>query len=210
MKFKKKSVVVDAFIWTGGREQEEDPVWLKEAIKDDKVFFTLVGNEDKVASMNIITPEGLMHAKPGDFIIQGVEGEIYPCKPSIFFKTYVPVMEEASVKIGSEELAYVPKENAPGDTSDGSHTFDELYYHRMVLFAAICNQNETYAWKSWFHDDGTMYDDYFIVGIKTSEGDFSYHYHKDHWDVFKVPVYDRAPKWDGHTSKDVTRLLSLL
>lgn len=42
-------------------------------------------------SMNIETLEGTMHASPGDFIITGVNGEQYPCKPDIFEKTYEPV-----------------------------------------------------------------------------------------------------------------------
>ena len=96
-----------------------------------------------------------------------------------------------------------------GEISDGFHTFDELYYHRMVLFAVICNKHKLRAWKSWKHDDGTMYDDYFIVGILTNEGYFTYHYHKDHWDMFDVEEIPFAPKWDGHTSKDITRLLTL-
>ena len=97
-----------------------------------------------------------------------------------------------------------------GEISDGSHTFDELYYHRMILFAVICNQNVDKAWKSKKHDDGSMYEDYFIVGIETPEGQFTYHYHLDYWDLFKVYILDFARKWDGHTSDDVTRLLSLV
>lgn len=94
--------------------------------------------------------------------------------------------------------------------SDGSHTFEELYYHRMILFSIICNQNKNLAWKSWKHDDGTMFDDYFIVGIETPAGSYSYHYHKDYWGMFNVKELTLAPKWDGHTSKDVIRLATLL
>lgn len=94
--------------------------------------------------------------------------------------------------------------------SDGYHTFEELYYHRMVLFSVICNQNKERAWKSWKHDDGTMFNDYFIVGIETKEGSYTYHYHKDHWDMFDVEELDYAPLWDGHLPKDIIRLLSLL
>ena len=55
-----------------------------------------------------------------------------------------------------------------------------------------------------------MYDDYFIVGIDTPEGQYSYHYHKKYWDVFKyVNELEFAPEWDGHKSEDVDRLLSL-
>ena len=97
-----------------------------------------------------------------------------------------------------------------GKISDGYHTFDELYYHRMILFSIICNQNKDKAWKSWLHADGTMYPDYFIVGITTQEGDYTYHYHKDYWDKFNVPELERAHEWDGHQPSDIERLCSLL
>lgn len=97
-----------------------------------------------------------------------------------------------------------------GEMSDGYHTFNELYYHRMILFATICNQNYDIAWKSWKHHDGTMYDDYFIVGIETSKGQYSYHYHKDYWDIFKCCEHITAPEWDGHQPSDIDRLLTLI
>jgi hypothetical protein len=97
-----------------------------------------------------------------------------------------------------------------GLINDGSHTFDELYYHRMMLFSIICNQNKDRAWKSWKHDDNTMFDDYFIVGIETPEGNYTYHYHKDYWDLFKVKEFAFSPPYDGHKPEDITRLLSLL
>lgn len=97
-----------------------------------------------------------------------------------------------------------------GNISDGYHSFDELYHHRMVLFSIICNQNKDKAWKSLFHNDGTSYKDYFIVGIETKKGHFTYHYPITDWDIFDVEVLDKAPKWDGHTSKDINRLYSLL
>lgn len=97
----------------------------------------------------------------------------------------------------------------PGQLSDGYHTFNELYANRMELFAVICHQNKSHAWKSKLHDDGTMYKHYFIVGIETPEGQFTYHYKLENWDRFDVQELERAPAWDGHTSKDITRLNSL-
>ena len=96
-----------------------------------------------------------------------------------------------------------------GGISDGSHTFDELYYHRMVLFSLFVNFWNGNSWKSWKHHDGTMYEDYFIVGITTPDGDYSYHYHKDHWDKFKVMEMEFAPEWDGHKPSDIERLYSV-
>lgn len=95
-------------------------------------------------------------------------------------------------------------------TSDGYHTFDELYYHRMILFSYIVNKNHSVAWKSKLHHDGTMYPNYFIVGIDTPEGQYSYHYHLDDWEKFFCQELEHARKWDGHEPKDITRLLSLL
>lgn len=98
--------------------------------------------------------------------------------------------------------------NNDGSTSDGYHTFDELY-HRMVLFSVVCASYPHLTWKSKLHSDGTMFEDYFIAGIDTPEGSYTYHYHIDHWDMFLFER-DRAPEWDGHKPEDITRLLSLL
>lgn len=96
-----------------------------------------------------------------------------------------------------------------GELSDGYHTYNELYAHRMQLFAVICKQNATNAWKSKLHHDGTMYEDYFIVGVDTPMGQFTYHYPMLHWGVFQVRELDKAPEWDGHDSSDVVRLHSI-
>jgi hypothetical protein len=100
-----------------------------------------------------------------------------------------------------------------GKTSDGYHTFDELYYHRMILFSVICNQNKRMSWKSKKHFDDKkdpMYDGYFIVGIETPLGQYSYHYKKEYWHLFDVKEIPNAPEWDGHKPEDVVRLLSLV
>lgn len=98
-----------------------------------------------------------------------------------------------------------------GDLSDGYHTFNELYDHRMVLFSVICRTHLHRSWKSKLHSDGTMFPDYFIVGIKTDLGEATYHYHMKHWDLFDVIEVDRAPEFDGHTACDVLdRLKSLV
>ena len=87
-----------------------------------------------------------------------------------------------------------------GETSDGYHTFNELYHHRAVLFSVIVKAFPDKAWKSKQHNDGTMYDGMFIVGIDTSEGQATYHYDIDpYWDMFKCRELSRAPEWDGHT-----------
>jgi hypothetical protein len=86
--YRKKPVVIDAFQWTGGWDQTEDPVWAVNAIKSGDVYFSDAGTP--LVTMKIRTLEGIMTASQGDWIIKGVKDEIYPCKPDIFAATYDP------------------------------------------------------------------------------------------------------------------------
>ena len=92
------------------------------------------------------------------------------------------------------------QEPITGETSDGYHTFNELYHHRAVLFSVIVSVFHDRAWKSKKHHDGTMFDGMFIVGIDTPDGQATYHYDVDpYWDMFDCKVREFAPEWDGHT-----------
>lgn len=94
--------------------------------------------------------------------------------------------------------------------SDGYHSFGELYFHRMILFSIVCKIFKKFSWKSKKHHDNTMYDNYFIVGIDTDEGQYSYHYHLDYWDHFcEIKELEKSTEWDGHTPDNIIRLLSL-
>ena len=96
------------------------------------------------------------------------------------------------------------------DISDGAHTFRDLYKHRCYLFACLCNQNKERAWKSKKHSDGSMYEGYFIVGIETPEGDATYHYSMEYWNLFERKEVPNAPEYDGYTPEDVLeRLIKL-
>lgn len=99
-----------------------------------------------------------------------------------------------------------------GEFSDGYHTFNELYHHRAILFAVICNQFKNLAWKSKLHSDETMYDDMFIVGINTPQGTATYHYNiEPYWDLFDCEEISKAPEWDLHTPDDaIKRIYSLI
>ena len=98
-----------------------------------------------------------------------------------------------------------------GDTSDGYHTFNELYHHRAILFSVICNERPEVAWKSKRHHDGTMYDGMFIVGISTPEGQATYHYDiEPYWSMFHVKELEYAPEWDGHTPDEAIRRIGTL
>jgi len=65
-----------------------------------------------------------------------------------------------------------------GEVSDGYHTFNGLYAQRRVLFATLCNLFKESSWKSRRHSDGKLCFDgkWFIVGIDTPKGSYTYHY----------------------------------
>lgn len=91
-KFRKKPVVIEAVRFTGKNQREvlafSHPNLSKQAL-------------DGAQTMNlpviISTLEGDMKVSPGDWIIKGVKGEFYPCKPDIFAATYEPVDESGKV-----------------------------------------------------------------------------------------------------------------
>lgn len=116
------------------------------------------------------------------------------------------------IKLAIEALKQAPCEDM-GEVSDGYHTFNQLYHQRAILFATIVNQNKDIAWKSYKHSDGKYCFDkngeWFVVGIDTPEGSYTYHYSKEYWDYFDCKELKCGKEWDGHTEKDVTRLLSL-
>lgn len=86
-KYRKLPVVIEAFQWTGGPNQIEDPEWIVAAIERGDV---VMGSP--VLCLMVKTSEGEMMALPGDWIIKGVKGELYPCKPDIFAMTYEAVI----------------------------------------------------------------------------------------------------------------------
>ena len=99
-----------------------------------------------------------------------------------------------------KELNALDVPSITGETSDGYHTFNELYHHRAVLFSVIVKAFPDHAWKSRKHHDGTMYDGMFIVGIETPDGQATYHYDiEPYWDMFECKELEYAPEWDGHT-----------
>lgn len=87
-KWRKRPVVIEAFQWNGehGREMVGlFPEWLVEAAKSELVKYLPMEE-----AAEITTLEGKMRAERGDWIIRGVKGELYPCKPDIFAATYEP------------------------------------------------------------------------------------------------------------------------
>lgn len=89
-KYKKKPVVIEAIQWDGSNVWDVlEFIGKHESIKDmsDGDIYEMITHE----GLKIFTLEGTMKADAKDFIIKGVKGEFYPCKPDIFEKTYEKV-----------------------------------------------------------------------------------------------------------------------
>lgn len=96
----------------------------------------------------------------------------------------------------------------PGDIgliSDGHHTFNELYEHRHMLFMALIAEHPTQAWRSRLHQDGSMFDGWFIAGLNLLDMEITYHLPMRLWSLLDGILGEakRAPYFDGHTSSDV-------
>lgn len=89
-KYRKLPVVIDAVQWSGNVFDEVTD-WISAALS------TGVGEVGGIFRLgdeiHVFTIEGTMKAQPGDYILRGIKGEIYPCKPDIFKNTYEKVAE---------------------------------------------------------------------------------------------------------------------
>lgn len=81
-KYIKKPIVIEAFRFQIDKEM---PDWFNEK----RITNEIITYED--GACDISTLEGTMRANKGDYIILGIKGEVYPCKPDIFEQTYEPI-----------------------------------------------------------------------------------------------------------------------
>ena len=137
MKYRKKPVVVEAIQWTGKNLQE-----LKNFVGDSLEYDVMdaaweVGKGPVIVNMRIQTLEGIHHASVGDFIIKGIRGEFYPCKPDIFAKTY----ESASLTPPNE---WVSVEDAAPDPGERVLATDGIFVGEAYRSSA----------NSWFRHTG--------------------------------------------------------
>jgi hypothetical protein len=118
---------------------------------------------------------------------------------------------EKSIKITGDNI----------QVSDGYHTFDELYEHRIQLYIQLCKCvsiinsqggfNDT-VWRSGFYPDGTEIEGWFLLGIDKGKGSqITYHLPMSKWkETYFAETLDKAPEFDGHTSADVLERLKQL
>lgn len=115
------------------------------------------------------------------------------------------------------DMAVAEERKIDENTSDGYHTFKELYGFRKIYNACLFNewakQGKYSVHKSKTHSDGELCfgGGWFIVMATLPDGDISNHYEMKDWDLFECEEREKAKEWDGHTSQDVvSRLLSLI
>lgn len=127
------------------------------------------------------------------------------------------ITERDKARARVTELEAAHPEPATSETSDGHHTFAELYRYRMLYNAALFNEwardGQYDVHKSWRHSDGEKCfgGDWFVVYAQLPSGQISNHYEADAWEFFRIPERETAAEWDGHTPGEVaTRLAFML
>lgn len=89
MKYRKKPVVIEAMQFTGDNFNEV----YRWGLESDRDIGNKFFESRQHMNMGVNTLEGMMTALPGDWIIKGIKGEFYPCKPDVFEATYEPIAE---------------------------------------------------------------------------------------------------------------------
>lgn len=95
MNFRKRPVIIEAVQYTG-HNGDELRSWSGGAVVNSPVLEPTEENPSG-AYVQIETLEGVMVGLVGDWVIKGVQGEFYPCKPDIFAMTYEPVENDENI-----------------------------------------------------------------------------------------------------------------
>lgn len=131
-KFRKKPVVIEAFRLNERGLIKED--WFWDAVTRNDIITHCFGkHEPDPAWCEIKTLEGTMIANTGDYIIQGVHGEIYPCKADIFQNTYTDDKPKTNAdrirSMSNDEMAQEMIFFCPTDTVfNGTETYEKPHY----------------------------------------------------------------------------------
>jgi hypothetical protein len=97
------------------------------------------------------------------------------------------------------------------DISDGYHTVDELYDHRVILSIGLFSKYPEYSWVADKHSDGTFFSDWMLLGMSIPDiGQVTYHIPEKYREMCRelgIPSLNIAPPFDGHSAKDVLKRL---
>lgn len=181
MKFRKKPVVIEAMEYT--RENRKAIIeWAGEALQSTAIGDS--GEPYELESLRIKTLEGTMTVSLGDWVIRGVKGEVYPCKPDIFAATYAEDTGNDPVEVmrARKNAAYLERNRC------------------VALIATMALINDWRAGIAKTAIEGWDEEWHGCVYIDLPNGQVSWHYHDSHAHLFAhLPAYEGA--WDGHTTE---------
>jgi hypothetical protein len=126
--YRKKPVVIEAIRWSG---KASDFISVMQFMKNQTTALDSCA-VDRLHPLRIMTLEGEMLASPGDYIIKGVQGEFYPCKPDIFATTYEladePALEPSGMNFGQAIMALKQGEKVAREGWNGKGMFLRLVF----------------------------------------------------------------------------------
>lgn len=136
MKFRKKPIVIEASQYAPNMAQLPPGVWEE---------WSMPGNSGNCTAC-IDTPEGCMTVSPGDWVITGVKGEHYPCKPDIFSLTYEPADKPSQEVTGSPGS---PDDAPPQGTPPTTENIMAIIMEQLTYaIDAARKQQSTYAYEA--------------------------------------------------------------
>ena len=143
MKYRKKPVVIEAFRYA----MDSRPDWFDTKVTSNEII-TYVGTDIRDSSQyycEIKTLEGIMRGNCGDYIIKGVQGEVYPCKPDIFEMTYELASTSSQTEISDESW-----EGCDGCTEQDKYFWTKGYQagYNRATHTEISDDRTKLHWKT--------------------------------------------------------------
>ncbi len=210
MKFTKKPVTIEARQFNTYDDAVSIVEWIGSQTHE---WAAIIANTPEGQKIEIQTLEGVMRASVGDWIIKGVKGEFYPCKPGIFAATYHPEASAApqtcpaTAEPTEDQVRNHPLYLAMRNTKDGAYT------ERNRVVAAFARMAQSQGWPvAIIKTDIPGWDPEWhnCIFIETPFGQVSWHFHDDQRNLFPDTMVGTGAIWDGHTTEEKYRRLDEL
>lgn len=188
MKYRKKPVVIEAVQWTG-KNLKEIMTFLESEFSyaEQQSYYTNKFNYD-LKDLYITTPEGKVKASEGDYIVKGVNGEYYPCKPDIFKKTHQEV--ELDIKLEDFDVREVK-------------SAEYCKENKTIIFTLINDEKVAISIKDLLSniEPKKSKDKKFEITIDKSMGKHHNPHYSDHLTRYIETNYDRWLHWERYIRK---------
>lgn len=193
----RRETIVDAVQWNGsdipGGFVNHDPERVAMVTVDDQTILVGVGQGILPSLDHIAGSPQVLFVEKGDYIVTFPDAVRRIFHPMVFDENYHKLVEITPL------------------TSDGYHTFQELYDHRHALWVLVLRQYPLAAFRTHKTKDGRETPGWFIAGINTVVGQISYHMPDTWWDRLDfLPEIERNFDYDNHNANDVLERLGWL